>query len=333
MKPIPLLTLCLLRAYLSRFLPALLALTAFTLLPIPAAFASPVDAAQSKMDYTFQLTAHTDSTLEGAPICAGETVSIIVRAWMSGINEAMNERIPRQFAVGVPVDALVQNKNVASLTSNSRQLTSMDVDDPGAAVFTFKTKNPGQTKITFEAMFPERLIKKAERKDMSPDDLRQTLYAEVETSIWVIECPLEITVMNQYASNIPNFSQHFLSVADRVVLQPEGEDGNTYSYEGMETVVITQKIPDCKVTWQKTERLVKITAVREGKFFRIKVNRGTLGFAVTHECEEGTVTTDLNVPEAGEQTWRIPVKGGTFTQSKRFPAASFWYVLIAKERK
>lgn len=106
------------------------------------------------MAYTVQLTAEMDGIRKVAAVCAGETVSFIVRAWLSGYDEDSNETIPRQFAVGVPVDVTFVDKSVLALKSPARTLTSMALENTGAAVFTFETKKPAKVTILCEAASP-----------------------------------------------------------------------------------------------------------------------------------------------------------------------------------
>ena len=296
--------------------------------------AAPLEQASPGMAYRFELTASVSSSREGTPICVGEKVTFIVRAWRSAQHyQDSHMDLPRQTAVNVKIDALVMDKSLLKVEGPTRQMTGYTFDNPGSVEFTIKALKPGKGEISFEALFPKNLIDPQTLQQLPASELNETLYAEVRKTVNVIECPLELTVLDQYLGQTGGLTQQLVGVIRNAQLQKSDQDENLFSYEGMETVVLTEKIPECEVSWEKTERLVEITARRLETHYHITIKRGPMTMEVTHVCEDGQNTTQFTIPNAGEQEWDIPLKGGTLERSLRMPVASWWWVIQAKSRK
>jgi hypothetical protein len=303
-------------------------------LPIPSARAAPPEKPQQKRAYQFSLTASVNGGREGAPICSGETVTFTVNAWRSAVDSIDSHRdIARQPAFGVKIDALSLQSNTLQAQGRTSLSSSMDVELPGGAEFTFKARKPGRAEVVFEALFPERMIDQESRKGMSQEELRSSLYTEVRKSVEVVECPLELNLMNQYLSQQPAFTQQFIGLVKNARLEKSQQEDDLYVYEGLETVVLTQKQPDCAVAWKKSERLVKIEARRMDKHYLVQIKRGPMDMQVTYQCPGGEYTANFALPDAGVQEWKIPLRGGTLDRSLHMPMASFWWVVQAKVRK
>ncbi|MBN1666833.1 MAG: hypothetical protein JW862_07080 [Anaerolineales bacterium] len=303
-------------------------------LPIPAAQAAPAVKPPQKRTYDFSLTASVNAGREGLPVCAGDTVSFFVHAWRSAVDSIDSHKdIARQPAFGVKIDALSLQKDILQVQGSASLWSSLDVERPGGAEFTFKARKEGRAVIVFEALFPTRLVDQETRQGLSQDDLNATLFAQVSKTVDVIECPLELTVMNQYYTQKLGVMQQFIGLISNARLQKSGQDDTLFVYEGLETVVLTEKLPECTVTWQKNEREVTIEARRLDKHYHITIRRGPMVMEVTHQCENGQNTTNFVVPDGGEQEWDVPLKGGAFDRSMRSPMASFWWVIQARARK
>lgn len=305
-----------------------------SMLPWGTIQAAPLEQTKPEMDYRFELTASISSGREGAPICVGEKVTFIVRAWRSAEHyQDTHKDLPRQTAVNVKIDALVLDKSLLKFEGPTRQMTGYTFDNPGSVEFTVKALKPGRGQVTFEALFPKNLIDQQTLKQIPASDLTDTLYAQVNKTVDVIECPLELTVLNQYLTQPGDVTQHFVGIIRNARLQKSDEDENLFVYEGLETIVLTERVPECQVTWEKAERLVEIQARRLDNHYHITIKRGPIVMEVTHICENGNNTNQFVVPEAGEQEWDVPLTGGTFERSMRAPMASFWWVIQAISRK
>lgn len=326
------------KAYLlraPRLARAALLILAWLLLPLPAAqAAAPRLPAAETVDYTFSISAEMKAAREGAPVCPGDTVTFIVRAWRSGTSMDSRRDVPRSPAFGVPIDVLPPSGDTLRLTSPKRAMTSLDLDLPAAVEFTFTARKPGKANITFEAFFPARQVDPETRKTLSPAQLNEVLYADVKTSVEVADCPLQVSVVNQYLTNYGGVTQHIVTAIDRAALKQVDTEGKRFTYEGQETVVVTEKIPACQVSWSKVQRAVTIEATKGPDGFHIVIQRGPTQITVTHTCENGSTTNTLPIPDAGEQEWDVPLNGGYLTRKLNVPpATSFWWVIDAKVKK
>jgi hypothetical protein len=303
-------------------------------IPIPSAQAAPLERPQQKKTYNLTLTASVNASREGVPICSGDTVSFNVRAWRSAVDSRDSHGdIARQPAFGVKIDALPIQKDILQVQGRSSLWSSFDVDLPGGAEFTFKALKAGRAEIVFEALFPARLVDQETRQGMTQDDLRATLYADVRKTVEVIDCPLELNVMNQYYAQPGGMQQQFIGLISNARLQKSGQDDTLFIYEGLETVVLTEKLPECTVTWKKNERKVTIEARRLDKHYHITIERGPMLMEVTHQCPDGQHTTNFVVPDAGVQEWDVPLKGGTFERHLRMPMTMLSWIIQAKARR
>ncbi len=316
-----------------RWLQAWSLLLILAYLPIPAAQAAPAEKPQQKRTYTFSLTASVTAGREGAPVCVGETVSFSVRAWRSAVDSIDSHRdIAIQPAFNVKIDALSLKADVLQVQGPASLRTRFDYELPGEAEFTFKARKEGRAEVVFEALFPARMVDPETRQGLSEADLRSTLYAEVRKTVDVIECPLDVTAMIQYQVSYPGGEQQFISIVSDARLVKSGQDDGLFVYEGLETVVLTERPPDCEVNWKKSERVVTIEARRLDKHYRLKIERGPLLMEITQKCPEGENTASVAVPHAGVQELNVPLRGGSYNGSKRMPMTSIWWVVQAKAR-
>lgn len=306
-------------------------LVVVSMLPLGNVHAAPLEQSSPSMAYRFELTASVSSGREGAPVCVGEKVTFIVRAWRSAEHyQDSHLDIPRQIAFNVPVDVLVADKNIVKVEGPARLTTSITLDDPGAVEFTFKALKPGQTEIYFEAVFPKKLVDQDTLSKIPANEQLDLLYASVKKTVNIIECPLKLNILNQYLTTVSVPSQQFLGLIKDAVLQKSDQDDNLFIYEGLETIVLTESIPGCKVTWTKSERLVEIKAERTIDKYIITILRSPMVMEVTHDCPGWKNTTQLAIPSGGEQTWEVPLRGGSLEKSMHSPVASMWWVLQAK---
>ncbi len=293
-------------------------------------FAAAPEIATPKMAYTFELTAHLDRRREGAPVCVGEEVTIIVRAWRQGYDPDLNRTIPRNWAFNVPVEVNNPNPDLMALTSPAMRRTSMDLELTGAAEFKFKTKKAGTAVLFFESMFPERQIDEQTRSQMAAAELRETLYASARTSVNIVECVPELSVTTIW--NSPPMYQ-FIATFQRAVLQPDALVEGRFVYEGLEDITLTYNIPGCDITWEKAQRLVNIEAIRDGDVFHVTIQRASVTLQVTFTCPGFTETKYLDIPSAGTQKWDVSVRGDVLTYYQYVSPASVMWVLEAKARK
>lgn len=314
---------------------AALLILAWLLLPLPAAQAvAPRLPAAETVDYKLTISAEMKTPREGAPVCPGDTVTFIVRAWRSGTSMDSRRDVPFTPAFGVPIDVLAPSGGILSLSSPKRAMTSLDLDLPGAVEFTFTAKKPGKADVVFEALFPARQVDAETRKSLTPAQLNEVLYAEAKAHVNVEECPLQVSVVNQYLTNTGGVRQHIVTAIDRAALMPANADGTRLTYKGTETVVITENVPECNVAWSKSEREVSIEAVKGPSGYHITIQRGPMQIQVTHICENGSNTNVLPIPDGGVQEWDIPLKGGHLTRKLVIPpVTSFWWVIDAKVKK
>jgi len=302
-----------------------------SMLPLGNVQAASLEQSSPSMSYRFDLTASVSAGREGAPVCAGEKVTFIIRAWRSAEHyQDSHLDIPRQIAFNVPVDALVADKNILKVEGPARLTTSITLEDPGAVEFAFKAMKPGQTEIFFEAIFPKKLVDRDTLSKTPANEQLDLLYASVSKKVTVIECPLTLNVLNQYVTTQAAPYQQFIGLIKDAVLQKSDKDENLFVYEGLETVVITERIPSCNVSWNKSERRVEIKAVRSDDKYIITISRSPMVMEVTHECPGWVNTTQLAIPSGGEQTWEVSVRGGSLEKSMHTPVASRWWVLQAK---
>lgn len=289
-------------------------------LPLPTA---------ETVNYNFYITAKMKAYREGAPVCPGDKVTFIVNAWRSGTSRDSRYDIPQTPAFGVPIDVLPLTGNVIQLSSANKAMTSLDLDLPGAVEFTFTAKKPGKANVTFEAMFPEKQVDAETRSTLSRADLNEVLYADVRTSVEVIECPLEVTAVNHYITKHGGLSQKITTKVIRAPLMQADTEGKLFVYEGVETVVIREKIPSCTVSWKTTERFVRIEAVKNENGYHVTIERGPMSVEVTHKCPDGGNTTSIDIPDGGIQEWDIPLNGGVQKQKMIVPPATTFYWTIA----
>lgn len=313
---------------------AALLLLALLLLPLqPAQAAALQHPAAETVSYNLKITAEMKAAREGMPVCPGDEVTFIVRAWREGTSRDSHLDVPRTPAFGVPIDTLLPSTNVVHLTSAKRMMTSLDLDLPGAVEFTFKARKPGKAEVIFEALFPVRQVDAETRKSLSPADLNAVLYADVKTSVWVEECPIKISVVNQYLTDHGGLRQHIVTAFKQVPLMQADEEGNKFTYEGVEKVVITESIPECQVSWNGAERHIRVEATRVNKGFHITIERGPIEITVTHVCENGSNTNTIPIAGVGVQEWDVPLRGGWKSLRLVAPPTSFWWVINAEIAK
>lgn len=285
--------------------------------------------AAETVNYNLYITAKMKAYREGAPVCPGDKVTFIVNAWRTGTSRDSRFDIPQTPAFGVPIEVLPLSGNILQLSSANKAMTSLDLDLPGAVEFTFTAKKPGKANVTFEAMFPETQVDAETRSTLSRVDLNEVLYADVKTSVEVIECPLQVTAVNHYITEYGGLSQKITTKVIRVPLMQADTEGRLFVYEGAETIVIREKIPSCTVSWKTTERFVRIEAVKNETGYHVTIERGPMSVEVTHKCPDGGNTTSLDIPDGGVQEWDLPINGGYQKQKMIVPPATTFYWTIA----
>lgn len=298
-------------------------LAALPVMPVRAG-ALPRPSAET-VNYNLFLSAEMKAYREGAPVCPGDQVTFIVRAWRAGTSRDSHLDIPQTPAFGVPIEVLPLSGSAVQLSSANKAMTSLDLDLPGAVEFTFTAKKPGKASITFEAMFPEKQVDTETRGSLSRADLNEVLYADVATSVEVAECPLQVTAVNHYITDYDGIYQKITSTIKRVPLMQADEEGKLFVYEGAEKLVIREKVPGCQVTWKTTERYVRVEAAKNENGYHVTIERGPMTVEVTHKCPDGGNTTSINIPDGGVQEWDMPVKGGTKSSKMIIPPTTTFY--------